>query len=112
VDGGYVGLSDTAALLARQGIATTGAGPDLAEALAPAIVERGGVRIAFLGVCTVFPKGYEARSGRPGVAPLRVTTSYLDPDENFWEPGIEPQVMTTVFPCDFERLETAIGSAR
>jgi poly-gamma-glutamate capsule biosynthesis protein CapA/YwtB (metallophosphatase superfamily) len=112
VDGGYVGLSDTAALLARQGIATTGAGRNLAEALAPAIIERGGVRVAFLGVCTVFPKGYEARAGRPGVAPLRVTTSYLDPDENFWEPGIEPEVMTTVVPGDLERLETAIASAR
>src|ERR1700759_2899546 len=56
VDGGYVGLSDTTALLAGQGIATTGAGQNLAEALAPAVVERGGARIAFLGVCSVFPK--------------------------------------------------------
>ena len=112
VDGGYIGLSDTTALLAGQGIATTGAGQNLAEALTPAVVERGGARIAFLGVCSVFPKGYEARPGRAGIAPLRVTTSYLDPDENFWEPGIAPDVTTSVVAGDLERLETAIAAAR
>lgn len=112
IDGGYIGLSDTTALLTRQGIATTGAGRDLAEALTPAIVQRRGVRVAFLGVCSVFPKGYEARAARAGIAPLRLTTSYLDPDENFWEPGIEPDVLTTVVPDDLAQLEAAITAAR
>ncbi|HWT92649.1 MAG TPA: CapA family protein [Solirubrobacteraceae bacterium] len=112
VDGGYVGLVDTAELLAGQGIATTGAGNDLAAALRPAVLEREGVRVAFIGVCSVFPKGYEARPSRGGIAPLRVTTSYLDPDENFWEPGIEPAVLTTVFPGDLAAVDEAIAAAR
>lgn len=112
VDGGYVGMRDTAELLRDQGIATTGAGEDLGAALAPAVLERNGIRVAFIGVCSVFPKGYEARPSRPGIAPLRVTTSYLDPDENFWEPGIEPDVLTTVVPGDMRALEQAIVTAR
>ncbi len=111
-DGGYVGLRDTLELLRGQGIAVTGAGKNLAEALAPAIVERHGKAVAFLGFCSVFPKGYEARPSRPGIAALRVTTSYLDPDENFWEPGIAPVVGTRPMPEDLERFRTAIGTAR
>ncbi|HEY7729634.1 MAG TPA: CapA family protein, partial [Gaiellaceae bacterium] len=79
VDGGYVGLRDTLDLLREQGIATTGAGMDLAEATRPAIVERNGLTIAFLGFCSVYPVGYEARPSRPGLAPLRVRTFYADP---------------------------------
>jgi poly-gamma-glutamate synthesis protein (capsule biosynthesis protein) len=103
VDGGWVGLADTMDLLRRQGIAITGAGPTLADALAPAIVEHDGVSIAFLGFCSVYPKGYEARVDRPGLAPLRVRTHYADPDENFWEPGIEPLIVTEAVAGDLER---------
>lgn len=112
MDGGYVGLSDTAELLNGQGIDTFGAGPTLAAALTPLVVERGGWKIAFLGFCTVFPVGYEARSSRPGVAPLRVRTFYSDPDPNFWEPGIDPLIVTQAFPEDVERYRQAIVDAR
>ena len=111
IDGGYVGLQDTAGLFRRQGVATFGAGENLAAALKPAVLERRGRHVAFLGASSVFPKGYEARPGRPGIAPLRVTTSYLDPDENFWEPGIEPAVLTTVVPGDFKAVTEAIERA-
>jgi len=112
LDGGYVGLADTIALLREQGIAVTGAGEDLAEAVRPAIVERDGVRVAFLGFCSVYPKGYEARPARAGIAPLRVRTHYSDPDENFWEPGIDPVVSTEPFPEDLQRYREAIAGAR
>ncbi len=106
VDGGYVGLEDTLELLREQGIAVTGAGKDLAEATRPAIVERHGLRIAFLGFCSVFPVGYEATSSRPGLAPLRVRTFYGDPDPNFWEPGIEPVITTVPVQEDLERYRS------
>jgi len=112
VDGGYVGLEDTLALLGEQGIAVTGAGNDIDEATRPAIVERHGLRIAFLGFCSVFPVGYEARSSRPGLAPLRVRTFYGDPDPNFWEPGIEPVVTTMPVQEDLERYRRSIARAR
>ncbi len=69
VDGGYAGLEDTLELLREQGIAVTGAGADITEATRPAIVERDGLRVAFLGFCSVYPVGYEARADRPGIAP-------------------------------------------
>jgi poly-gamma-glutamate synthesis protein (capsule biosynthesis protein) len=112
IDGGYVGLADTLELLRGQGIAVTGAGMNVEEALTPAIVQRGGVRIAFLGFCSVFPVGYEARPDRPGLAALRVRTHYSDPDPNFWEPGIEPLIATSAFPEDLRRYREAIAVAR
>lgn len=112
IDGGYSGLQDTLDLLHEQGIQTTGAGANLEEAIRPAIVERDGIRVAFLGFCTVYPVGYEARANRPGLVPLRVRTFYADPDPNFWEPGIPPLVQTIPFPEDLERYRGAIQSAR
>jgi poly-gamma-glutamate synthesis protein (capsule biosynthesis protein) len=112
VDGGYVGLQDTVDVLTEQGIATCGAGADLEAAVRPAIVERDGVRVAFLGFCTVYPVGYEARPDRPGLAPLRVRTHYSDPDPNFWEPGIDPAISTSTHPGDLARYHEAIASAR
>ncbi len=112
IDGGHVGLADTMELLRSQGIALTGAGENLAAAMRPAVVERGGRRIAFLGFCTVYPKGYEARPARPGLAPLRVRTHYSDPDENFWEPGIDPVITTEPYPEDLDRCREAIAAAR
>ncbi|MEA2318094.1 MAG: hypothetical protein QOD44_2283 [Solirubrobacteraceae bacterium] len=112
IDGGYEGLADTLAVLRDQGIAVTGAGEDIDEATRPAIVERAGLRIAFLGFCTVYPVGYEAREQRPGLAPLRVRTFYGDPDPNFWEPGIDPVINTVPFPEDLARYRAAIAAAR
>jgi hypothetical protein len=112
VDGGYIGLRDTIDLLRAQGVAVTGAGNDIAAAIAPAVLERDGIRVAFLGFCSVFPVGYEARMNRPGIAALRVHTSYVDPDRNFWEPGIPPRVITTPDVEDLERFRTAIAAAR
>lgn len=75
-DFGPDALLDTRALLLSKGIAVTGAGRDLDEARAPALVERNGIRIGFLGYCSVIPEGGEAAPGKAGIAPLRVNTSY------------------------------------
>jgi poly-gamma-glutamate synthesis protein (capsule biosynthesis protein) len=112
IDGGYEGLADTLELLRGQGIETTGAGMDIAEATRPAILERAGVRVAFLGFCTVYPVGYEARASRPGLAPLRVRTYYGDPDPNFWEPGIDPLIQTVADAGDLTRYRETIAAAR
>lgn len=112
VDGGYVGLADTIEVLRAQGIEVCGAGDDVERATAPAVVQRDGVRVAFLGFCSVYPVGYEARADRPGVAPLRVRTHYENPDPNFWEPGIAPQINTDPVADDLRRFERAIEDAR
>jgi poly-gamma-glutamate capsule biosynthesis protein CapA/YwtB (metallophosphatase superfamily) len=75
-DFGPEALLDTRALLLERGIAVTGAGRDLAQAREPAIVERSGIRVGFLGYCSVIPEGGEAGTDKAGIAPLRVSASY------------------------------------
>jgi len=55
-------------LLERQGIAYFGGGRDLAAAHRPLIIERKGLRIAFLGYDEFFPRSFEADTDKPGVA--------------------------------------------
>src|SRR4029077_19964525 len=68
MDWGEDALLDCIARLRRDGIASIGAGANIKEAREPAIVERNGTRIAFLGYCSVAPKGYYAAPGKSGVA--------------------------------------------
>ncbi|MGZ8267047.1 MAG: CapA family protein [Burkholderiales bacterium] len=75
-DAGPEALLDTRALLLEKGIGVTGAGRDLDEAREPAIVVRNGIRVGFLGYCSVIPEGGEAAPGKTGIAPLRVKTEY------------------------------------
>lgn len=112
MDGGMAGLESTLSILRAQAIATTGAGPNLASALRPAIVERGGRRVAFVAFCSVFPVGHEARIDRGGLAPLRIHTHYGNPDPNFWDPGNDPLVTTQVDEVDLANFEKAIELAR
>jgi poly-gamma-glutamate synthesis protein (capsule biosynthesis protein) len=60
-------------LLGELGIAWCGAGDDLDEALAPAVVEAGGVRLAILSAADRRSGTTDfAAPGRPGVAPLEL----------------------------------------
>jgi poly-gamma-glutamate synthesis protein (capsule biosynthesis protein) len=74
---GHGGLIDTLNLLRSQGIKTVGAGGSLAEARAAAIVERGGVRVGFLGFRLVYQAGYEARTSTPGLSAMRIHSHYF-----------------------------------
>lgn len=75
-DFGPDAMLDTRALLLEKGIGVTGAGRNLEEARKPAVVERNGIKVGFLGYCSVLPHGAEAGHSRPGIAQLRVHTSY------------------------------------
>jgi poly-gamma-glutamate synthesis protein (capsule biosynthesis protein) len=63
-------------MLLKMGIAVTGVGKNLAEAREPAVVERQGVTVGFLGYSSVTPEGGAAGRDKPGIATLRVRTSY------------------------------------
>ena len=75
-DAGPEALLDTRRLLLDKGIRVTGAGRNLAEAREPAIVEKHGIKVGFLGYCSVIPQGGEAGPDKVGIAPLRVKTDY------------------------------------
>jgi poly-gamma-glutamate capsule biosynthesis protein CapA/YwtB (metallophosphatase superfamily) len=67
LDYGFDALADTLDHLAAAGIATIGAGADLAQARRPAILPAGGLRLAVVGV-TDHPADFAAGPDRPGVA--------------------------------------------
>nr|WP_315381198.1 CapA family protein [uncultured Sphingomonas sp.] len=71
-DRGAIGIADTIAELDRLGIAHAGAGANLAAALQPAIVERGGRRIGLLSFNCVGPEMAWATRTRAGCAYVRV----------------------------------------
>jgi poly-gamma-glutamate synthesis protein (capsule biosynthesis protein) len=75
-DSGPDALVDTREFLMARGIQVTGAGRDLDEARRAAVVERHGVTVAYLGYTSVGPAGSEAGPGKPGIAPVRITTTY------------------------------------
>jgi poly-gamma-glutamate synthesis protein (capsule biosynthesis protein) len=69
MDYGPEGLLDTIAHLDRNGIQHMGAGKDAAEAFQPVVVEKKGVKIAFLGFSRVVPNhSWKAGINHPGVA--------------------------------------------
>jgi Bacterial capsule synthesis protein PGA_cap len=88
MDAGSGGLRDTMQTLATMGIRTTGAGPDLAAALTPAVLVAGGLRVAVLAVTAVLQHGAQARPGMPGVAPLVAEDVYLPPYPGMCTPGV------------------------
>ena len=69
-DRGTPGFLETLEQFEAAGIPTTGAGPDLASALAPAVVEVGGLTFGFVAFNEI-PGSLEAGVGQPGVAWLR-----------------------------------------
>lgn len=71
MDFGADALAETRALLDAAGIASTGAGADLASATAPVIVERHGIRVGLLAACDALTKPAPAATATtPGIAPL------------------------------------------
>jgi len=69
LDFGRVAFADTLAYAKSYGLRTIGGGKNLAAARRPAVLTRGGLRIAFLGYSDVRPPGFDAGPGRSGAAP-------------------------------------------
>ena len=74
-DAGPAGIEDTIARLDALGIAHAGAGPTLAAASAPAILECRGRRVALLSYNCVGPEAAWARPDRAGCNYLRIATA-------------------------------------
>ena len=66
LDFGTDALYDTIRHLEGAGIAHAGAGRNVGEAAAPAILDSGGINISILSFSNTFPDSYWARKNRPG----------------------------------------------
>ena len=67
-DFGPAAFAEMLDLLESRGLGYFGGGRNLAEAHAPLLVERDGLRIAFLGYSEFLPRSFEADYDKPGVA--------------------------------------------
>ncbi|MBM3344495.1 MAG: CapA family protein [Betaproteobacteria bacterium] len=109
MDWGPEPILDTIELLEKKGIKTVGAGRNLAESRRPAIIEKNGVRVAFLAYSSILHEGYAAGPNKAGVAPLRAHTYYEAFD---YQAGIPPRVVTVPFEDDLAGMVSDIQAAR
>ncbi|QEW01168.1 CapA family protein [Microbacterium caowuchunii] len=100
-DFGPEGIAETQRHCADRGMLTAGAGVDLDAALAPAIVDRGGRRIAVLSINCVGPRDSWATSLKPGAAYIEVVTHYEPRGAN---PGGPPRIFTFAEPRSLARV--------
>ncbi|MBI2858562.1 MAG: CapA family protein [Chloroflexi bacterium] len=109
MDWGEEALLDTLDLLKSHGMKPVGAGKNLAEARQPAIIEKNGVKVAFLAYCTLLPPGFAAEEDKAGDAPIKVHTFY-EPGE--WQPGAPAKVFTYPYDEDVAAMQDDIAKAK
>jgi poly-gamma-glutamate synthesis protein (capsule biosynthesis protein) len=108
-DFGREGIADTIAALDAAGIASCGAGMDLAEARKPALVERHGTRIGILSYNCVGPRESWAYATKAGCAHVRI----VDRDgADFTGPAATAQVYSCVDPPSVEAMQEDIAQLR
>ena len=107
-------LLDTIEVLRSVGSHPIGAGKNVTEARKPLIVERHGVKIAFLGYCSVLTKGHEAGPSNIGIAPMRAHTPYMPQTDahELSNPGVPPEIVTVPYEEDLQALQEDIKLAK
>ena len=108
-DRGAEGIADTRDLLLKAGLALTGAGADLDQALTPAILNRGGRRIGILSFNCVGPRQGWAGAHRAGCAYVHILTHY---ELEMASPGGPPKVYSFADPDSLEAMQAAIAATR
>ncbi len=110
LDWGVESLLDTIDIARKTGITLIGVGKNITEARRPAILERKGVKIAFLAYNCILPPRYWATEDTAGCAPIRVRTFYeqIEP----YQPGTPPEVHTIAYREDVEAMLADIRKAR
>lgn len=106
--------------LDRLGIAHVGAGLNREAARAPAILEKGGMRVGFLQRTSVYwPTNHEAGEHSPGVATLRGHTAYQLPLHKTRpeippanRPGVPPEILTWADPVYLAQYREEIAALR
>ena len=110
MDWGADGLLDTQVVAKQNGIALIGAGKDIDEARQPAIVQRKGVKVAFLAYNSILPPGSWATDDRPGCVPMRIRTFYEASEP--YQPGSPSEVFTYAHQEDVQAMAADIEKVR
>jgi poly-gamma-glutamate capsule biosynthesis protein CapA/YwtB (metallophosphatase superfamily) len=109
-DNGVESMEDTIYLLRKNGMEVLGAGKNLPEARRPVILERKGIKLAFLDYCSVLPAWSWAGESKPGVSPLRIKTLYemIEADQ----PGCGARIFTYPDEADMNSMLEDIRKAK
>jgi poly-gamma-glutamate capsule biosynthesis protein CapA/YwtB (metallophosphatase superfamily) len=112
-DHGWAALRGMADRLEAAGVVPLGIGQDAERAFAPVVVGAGDLNVALVTATCVGFDHYLAGPNRPGMAGVRVATSY-EPDQSrlAWEPGTPALVHTETRSEDEARLLDAVARAR
>lgn len=109
---GAEGMLRCIEVLDRHGIAHAGGGLDSAAARRPAVLDRNGTRIAFLAYTSIFWPPLAATDERPGMATVRVFTSYEAEARVIEMPGLAPIIRTHADPGDKALMQEDVRRAR
>lgn len=113
LDWGVEGLEQTCQFLNEVGILHTGAGNNLEEAKEPLFLNIDGYKIAFISWSSTVPPGFQALENRPGIASVRVKSSFqVDSSILDEQPGTPPWIDTEPVEEDLLLLEETIKSVR
>lgn len=90
-----------------------GGGKNIEEAHKPVIIEKDRVRIGFLQyTATYWPYNHTAEENLPGVAGLKIYTSYTPPKQVLDKPGQPPIIITEPDQEALNRMKNDISSLR
>ena len=109
MDRGAEALFDTIQVMQGMEIEVCGAGGNIEAARRPAILRRNGVRVAFLGYCSVPRQGHAAGSSWAGLVPMQAYTYYEPLDD---QPGTPPKVITVPYEDQLAALQEDITKAK
>ncbi|MBI2862195.1 MAG: CapA family protein [Chloroflexi bacterium] len=109
LDFGPDAFLDSIDSLRKADLVTCGGGKNLAEARKPAMLERKGVKVAFLAYSSILPAGFAASIDKAGAAPVRAST-YYEPYE--YQPGTPVKIITIPNQQDLDNLVEDVRKAK
>jgi poly-gamma-glutamate capsule biosynthesis protein CapA/YwtB (metallophosphatase superfamily) len=112
LDYGVSGLHQTIKALYEAGIAYGGAGDDLAAARKPVILDVKGLRVALLSYTSVCVPAFAATASSPGVAMVKIKTTYEVNLRLFQQPGSPIYISTSGEPEDVAMVVDDIAAAK
>jgi len=85
-----------------------GGGQNLAAARKGMVIERNGLTVGLLGYTTTLPMGFAATKDEPGVASLRVSTTWRIGNNPNEYPGSQPVIVTSADRDDVKAMQANI----
>jgi poly-gamma-glutamate capsule biosynthesis protein CapA/YwtB (metallophosphatase superfamily) len=110
MDWGREAFFDTINTLREQNINVLGVGNNISEARKPVMIEKDGVKIAFLAYNTILPYGYWAEADRPGCVPLRGLTLYEQIEHD--QPGTPCRIHSYPHRGDLREMISDVKKAK